>query len=229
MTSGKRAIPPGTRYGALTLVRATADRRGPTKRVVYEWLCDCGGSHFATAPNIRLAKRPSCGCLTHSLISEARTSHGMSLKTSPGYPTFMAWQSMRWRCLNKSRRDYKDYGGRGIKICERWGSFESFLADMGLRPAGLTLERNDVNGNYEPGNCRWATPKEQSNNKRNNAVLEFGGRRLNVSQWSEALGIPKDTLRERLIRGWTAEAALTTPVMNRGPGSRRAKMAEASV
>lgn len=126
-------------------------------------------------------------------------------------PTHNAWRFMRARCENPNRPEYPNYGGRGIKVCERWQTFENFLADMGEMPEGLTLDRINNDGNYEPENCRWATYREQMQNKRSNVLLEFMGQRKTARQWSETLGLPYRTIRTRISRGWTVERALTAP------------------
>jgi hypothetical protein len=121
---------------------------------------------------------------------------------------------MKYRCTNPRGRQYPDYGGRGIKVCERWlHSFEAFLEDMGRRPSPKhTLDRYpDNDGNYEPGNCRWATPKEQQRNRRCNRIIEFAGQRLPLSAWGERLGLPPETIAARLDRGCSVERALTAP------------------
>lgn len=124
-------------------------------------------------------------------------------------PTYMSWSAMRERCLNPKADKYPQYGARGISICERWHSFESFLADMGERPHGKTLDRKDNDGNYELSNCRWATHKEQQNNRRANVFVEHDGERLTVTQWSERLGMVASTIRARLKRGYSADRALS--------------------
>jgi hypothetical protein len=113
------------------------------------------------------------------------------------------------RCTNPNDGRYASYGGRGIKVREEWLQFESFLSDMGERPQGKSLDRYpDVNGNYEPGNCRWANPKEQSRNRRNNRMIEFDGKTATLSQWAEEIGVPRETLLSRLDRGWDLQRAL---------------------
>jgi len=128
---------------------------------------------------------------------------------------------MKQRCLNSNHKSYSDYGGRGIKICERWlESFENFLADMGVRPAGKTLERDEVNGNYEPGNCKWATYVEQGNNRRSNVVVEFEGREQTVAEWAREIGVSRSALGFRLRNGWNIKEALTMKI-NHGNGWAR--------
>lgn len=114
------------------------------------------------------------------------------------------------RCENKNDPRFKDYGGRGIKVCERWRhSFPNFLADMGERPPGMSIDRYpDKNGNYEPENCRWATPKEQSNNMRRNHLLTHDGETLTVSQWADRIGLQYSTFSVRIKRGWSMQRAL---------------------
>ena len=114
------------------------------------------------------------------------------------------------RCTLPNLTAYRNYGGRGITVCDRWRhSFENFYADMGARPAKMSLDRIDVNGNYEPGNCRWATKAEQSTNTRRNHVIEFAGERLTLGEWEHRLGVRRGIVSSRLQRGWAVELALT--------------------
>ncbi len=130
---------------------------------------------------------------------------------SYGYSTtYNSWALMKSRCFNPKSPKYPIYGARGIKVCERWrDSFPNFLSDMGEKPRGTTLERKNVNGDYTPKNCEWATPKKQANNKRNNRILTFNGLSMTTSQWSEHLNIPFTRLRMRLHRGWSIERVLS--------------------
>ncbi len=119
---------------------------------------------------------------------------------------------MRTRCLNEKSDQYPEYGGRGIKVALAWDSFAAFLADMGERPAGTTLDRwPDVNGDYAPGNCRWATMQQQENNKRNNVLLTHGGKTQTVAEWARETGLIYQTIRQRLKHGWSVAEALTLP------------------
>lgn len=142
--------------------------------------------------------------------SKARITHGRT-KTK----VFRVWRCIKNRCLNSKSDQWKNYGGRGIEICDRWLKFENFLADMGEPPDGHSIERIDVNGNYEPGNCKWIPAKEQQYNKRNSVKLTFNGKTMTIAEWSRELGINEHVIRQRTERGWTAEAALTTPVDHR--------------
>lgn len=118
-----------------------------------------------------------------------------------GTPTYRAWRHMHTRCENPNSDDFKDYGARGIKVCERWFSFEAFLADVGLKPKGMSLDRIDVNGNYEPGNVRWATIFEQANNKRTNVILSHDGRSMSITEWCRELNLNYHSINTRYQRG----------------------------
>jgi hypothetical protein len=151
----------------------------------------------------------SCGCHNKSAILERNHKHGMSHSS-----TYEIYMGMMKRCYNPKTANYHDYGGRGIAVCDRWReSFVNFLEDMGERPADKSLDRYpDMNGNYEPGNCRWATRSEQNRNKRNNRFIEFNGEVLTLSEWARKIGVHHVTIISRIdVRGWTIERALTTP------------------
>jgi hypothetical protein len=142
--------------------------------------------------------------------------HGML-----GTPTYRSWFHMWQRCRNKNSKDYPRWGGRGVRVCERWEDFRNFLADMGERPAGKTLDRYpNQQGNYEPGNCRWATKSEQVWNSTAVRLVPFNGESLPVSEWARRTGISRVTLEARLLRGWPVERALTEPTNT--PAARKA-------
>jgi hypothetical protein len=130
-------------------------------------------------------------------------------------PEYHAWSGMRQRCYNPKSVDYKNYGGRGIKVCDRWrNSFDAFFEDMGRRPSAThCVERDDNDGDYEPGNCRWATVTEQANNKRSNRVLTHQGETLSVADWSRRTGVPSTIIRKRIdCYGWSPARAIMTKV-----------------
>ncbi len=120
-------------------------------------LCDCGAEVVVNGCRLRNGNTRSCGCVR----SDAKKTHGMT-----GNATYRSWNHMKQRCYNSNNHAYYRYGGRGIKVCERWDSFESFFVDMGERPSGTSIGRLDNNCDYAPGNCRWETPKQQANNRR---------------------------------------------------------------
>lgn len=173
------------------------------------WLCQCSCGNFRAHKSAQLkgGHAKDCGCvwkkryITHKLT---RT------------PTYRAWLAMRQRCYNSNAGEFKRYGARGISVCDRWAnSFDNFIADVGVAPKAMWLERNDVNGNYEPGNCRWATPKEQGRNKRNNVLLTAFGKTQCLSAWIEEIGKAKGIRHSvalgRIKLGWKAEDVISLP------------------
>jgi hypothetical protein len=149
-----------------------------------------------------------------------RKSHGGKWKSQPARAArgseYTAWQNAIQRCEDPNNKSYPRYGGRGISFCPKWRTnFEAFLADIGARPSPKhTLDRYpDVNGNYEPGNVRWATQQEQQRNRSNNRMLEAFGRSRCVAEWADELGLPAHVIHLRLRRGWTVELALSTPLL----------------
>jgi hypothetical protein len=126
--------------------------------------------------------------------------------------TYKSWNAMRERCSNSSASNYADYGGRGIVVCDRWSTFENFLADMGERPEGMTLDRKDTSGNYEPSNCRWATPTEQQRNRAFTSKLTYRGETKALVAWCEEFGISPALLRQRIGKGWSLRKCFETPI-----------------
>jgi hypothetical protein len=180
------------------------------KRSTWLCLCDCGTERKVAGSSLGNNTK-SCGCLAREELAERnRRKNGPPLKSHPEY---WIWDSMRRRCLNPQDASYPGYGGRGIGVCPSWAkSFEAFLADMGKRPSSsLTLERIDNDGNYEPGNCRWATRAEQSRNRRNNVFLEHNGRRMIAADWAKETGLSKSCIERRVRRGMSVAEALTRP------------------
>jgi len=148
----------GQKFNRLTVLRVI-DQSDKKRHIIWECSCDCGEIVFVAGTYLRTGQVNSCGCLHKDNIYK---THG---KTNT--PAYISWASMITRCTNPNRDGYRHYGGRGISVCERWRKFENFLFDMGERPSGTSIDRIDVNGNYEPGNCRWATQSVQVANRRN--------------------------------------------------------------
>ncbi len=137
-----------------------------------------------------------------------------------GTRIYHVWQAMRARCEKPKTKQFADYGGRGIRVCERWLVFENFLADMGEPPPGMTIERRDNNAGYSPENCRWATRREQQNNRRDNRLLTFDGRTQTLTCWAKQFGIDGRALAKRLARGWPIGEALQLPPSRSNPRKR---------
>lgn len=195
----------GQKFGTVTAIRLIAiGHNGPS----WWCKCECGVEKPMLACNLPGVR--SCGCLTNKLIGKANTKHGMCRS-----PEYIAWRNMLVRCDKPRASNYDDYGGRGITVCERWrDSFENFFSDMGSRPSNKhSIDRYpDTNGNYEPSNCRWATAKEQANNRRSTRVCEFRGETKPLTVWCDELGLPYEVVLARLhYYGWTVERAFTTP------------------
>lgn len=158
----------GQRFGKWTVV--TRDlARCRWGQSLWKCTCDCGNTRSVVAYSLRHGRSVNCGCMRREQVRARATTHGHTAS-----PTYTAWANMIQRCKNARNKRFKDYGGRGIKVCDRWHGFTVFLADMGEKPPGLTLDRIDNDGNYEPGNCRWATAAEQRANKRARRRREHG-------------------------------------------------------
>jgi hypothetical protein len=192
----------GMRFGRLVV--SGPGQPDSARKMRWPCVCDCGATGTFDAYRLRKGHATSCGCRQAELRKLGPNyRHGQTRS-----PTWNVWAGMRKRCLDTNCKKYPIYGGRGITICDRWDSFENFLADMGERPAGMTIERDDVNGNYGPNNCRWATLKEQANNRRNNHRVEYEGRIFTIAQLAELKGISSGSLAGRLRRGIPVDVAV---------------------
>lgn len=181
---------------------AGRDSRG-RRRVVAK--CVCGTVRSVDASSIISGQSTGCGCRRNKSLSESTPGHRSA--------EYQAWIAMRARCLNPSKAEYPNYGGRGITICDRWESYALFLEDMGRKPSSFhTLDRIDNDGPYSKENCRWATRSRQQRNRRVNKILRFRGKSMCLADWADHLGMSQATLGNRLLAGWSIERALTTPV-----------------
>lgn len=197
-------LSPGQTIGLIQLMKCLG-KRG--HNIEWECKCGCGVTFKALASNLTSGNTKSCGCHKRAVNSVKNLTHGLS-NSSINW----IWQNMMRRCYDPKNEAYIHYGGRGILVCERWHTFENFLADMGRRPDGLTLDRIDVNGNYEPDNCRWATPKEQARNQRRNRHITIAGETRVLSEWAEISGISATLLWARKFRlGWKDDELLRPP------------------
>lgn len=189
----------GKRFGRLVVIRYVGDK-------AWECQCDCGKKTTGYASDMKRGFKKSCGCLRHEVCKAIHVTHGMSYS-----PEYRVWAAMLDRCRLKTDAGYKNYGGRGIEVCDRWYDFANFYSDMGPRPSGYTIDRINNDGNYEPGNCRWATRAEQNRNSRNCHWLTVDGETKLIIDWSRQYGIGEGIIRTRLIRGWSVEDAVKLP------------------
>lgn len=210
----RKPILAGTRFGRLVVIGRGEPSVRPNGRLSERssCVCDCGQNAVILNSQLRSNKTKSCGCLQRDNTSAASITHGHTRghKLSPEYH---AWASMWSRVRDSTKHAYHRYGGRGISVCDAWKDFTVFLSDMGQRPSPLhSLDRKDNDGNYEPGNCRWATRHEQMNNVRHNRRITIDAITMTSPQWSRESGVSAATIRERLNRGWSERDAVWTPI-----------------
>jgi hypothetical protein len=178
----------------------------------YSCRCECGTKRVVRKDQLTRGVSKSCGCLKAEVaaaqVKRLFTTHGLANKTR----TYGVWKGIRKRCTNPNAKEFKFYGGRGISMCNRWQRYENFLADMGEAPKDHSIDRIDVNGNYEPKNCRWADKKTQMNNMRPNVLIKYMGETLTLKQWAEKLGVPYHRIYQRIFKlSWSVEKAFTAP------------------
>lgn len=201
----------GQRFGRWTVLYYV----GNNKHNQPTWLCrcDCGNVVVTSANGLRRGTTKSCGCRRSDVSRQSKNhfapTHGMSRT-----PEFRVWMSMLDRCQNPQSQPYRHYGGRGIKVCERWQDFENFFADMGNRPSPkYSLDRIDNDGDYRPDNCRWATMKEQNSNRRSNQNITYNGQTHTIREWTLITGITYNTLWGRIFKShWSIDRALTEQI-----------------
>ena len=194
--SGHAKDETGNVYGRLTVVEFAGVHDG----IRWSCHCECGNTTIVSGRSLRNGRTKSCGCKHKSV---------QGLSTSPEY---RIWYDLKRRCYDTKKKDYKYYGARGITVCKRWrDSFLAFYEDMGAKPfPKATIERIDNDGNYEPGNCRWATQQEQTQNSRNVRLLTYNGETMGLAAWARKLGIDRCTLRLRLDKGWPLDEVFSS-------------------
>jgi hypothetical protein len=197
----------GKRFGRLMVIRYVGNK-------AWECRCDCGKITTGCASDMKRGFKKSCGCFQREGAKIRRTTHGLSYTSE-----YWVWASMMARCFNPNEVGFKNYGHRGITVCPRWRTAANFLADMGKRPSPKhSIDRINNDGNYEPGNCRWATRIQQNRNMRRVRFLMFNGESKCISEWATIYGLNESVLRRRLDRGWSIEEAISLPPCK--PGSK---------
>lgn len=202
----------GQVFTRLTVIKLSENRNNSGK-LCWDCVCICG-THITVSSNaLRRGNTKSCGCLCKDMFNKVITKHGMQK-----YPEYQILQTMKQRCSNPNHKSYKDYGGRGIFVCDEWkNSFHSFYSHIGKRPTSKhSIDRIENSNGYVPGNVRWTTKIVQANNQRNNHFLTFNGQTLTYAQWEKITNIKSTVICKRIIRGWGVEKTLTTPVKNNG-------------
>lgn len=213
-------IYPGAVFGRLTVIEKLLPHVFPSGGTAPRWSCRCECGNVVVVLNVSLLSKntASCGCFMREnngrLMAIRKTTHGEANRT----PEYEAWSKSKDRCHNPKSKNWSNYGRRGIVMSERWrNSYETFLADVGRRPSSKhSFDRYpDNDGNYEPGNVRWATKQEQARNRRTNKHYEFNGETLTSWEWEARTGVPSETINDRILKGWSVERALTTPYVPR--------------
>lgn len=195
----------GQKFGRLTAIKFLEYReKGHTS--IWLFLCECGVEIERNLQHVKFGITQSCGCLNSELSAARKLTHGKT-----GTKVYRTWAGMKRRCYNQNEVAYVDYGARGIRVCDRWlNSFENFLEDMGEPPSPQhSIDRfPNQNGNYEPGNCRWASRKEQNLNYARNVLVEYRGQTKPLKEWTDQLGLRYDMVRQRIVKlKWTPERA----------------------
>lgn len=193
----------GQKFGRLTVLE-----KSQTKR---KWICrcDCGNILEAYGYDIKSGHTKSCGCYRREKLKDLYTTHNHSqCRNGKPHKLYQVWHSMTQRCCNSNSAPYDRYGGRGIRVCQRWLKYENFLEDMGKDwEEGLTIERIDNDGNYEPSNCKWVTQKQQTRNTSRNKYITYKGETKSLGEWVEILGQPYNRIYKRLLRGASIDEA----------------------
>ncbi len=198
----------GRLYGRWTVIHRDGSHNGQS---IWRCRCICGVERSLRISSLRNGSSTSCGCLAKELLATRSTTHGLSK-----HPLHRTWARMKDRCFNKESKYYVRYGGRGIKVCERWMSFMNFYDDtISTWDAALSLDRIDNDGPYSPENCRWTDDKTQSRNRRNVTSLTVNGETKLFVEWAEIIGISAPTLRARERSGWPADKIISNSLWQR--------------
>lgn len=206
MKSRSFGAPSQTRYGRLLFIElAGFNQAYGRRRSLWKLQCDCGSVVVRSSNSVRSGNTTSCGCLGAEVRRNSVRTHGMT-----GTPTYISWSAMIARCGSPGASAYGKYGAQGVSVCPQWvDSFEQFLADVGARPEGKTIDRIDNAKGYEPGNVRWSTLREQAKNRRNVRFVTAFGETLCLAEWERKLGISRSAIRSRIDSGMAPELALT--------------------
>jgi hypothetical protein len=206
----------GREFGRLRVTGAADLYQG--KRLRWSCVCECGTTTTVYGESLRRGDTLSCGCLGAENRLSSLTTHGLNV--GGPHPLYGTWINMKQRCSNPKASRYSRYGGRGIRVCDRWvhgeggkPAFECFVEDMGPKPTPQhSIERKDKDGNYEPGNCRWSIPTEQARNRRTTVSVDFDGEKISLAEYCERQNLTYKIVHQRLSRGWSLERATNYPV-----------------
>lgn len=197
----------GARFSRLFVVSDDGfyQQANGSKHKKWKCQCDCGNTVSVLSVNLRRGRSKSCGCFSRDAIKDLNRTHGLS---QIEIYTYRVWKLMRQRCNNPVGHNFKYYGGRGIKVCARWDNFENFLSDMGQRPHGMSIDRIDCNGDYEPSNCRWVGVLEQQRNKRSNRNVTIGGVTMCLTAWCEKANVDYHKVHKKISKGMSVTDAI---------------------
>ncbi len=207
----------GKKYGRLTVISKDSTNN---KKWICE--CECGKVKSIWQSNLTTGRTLSCGCLASEITARRNYKHGGSKER-----LYEVWENMRKRCSNPKNNRYKNYGGKGVKVCDEWQEYKVFREwayatgyDEFAEYGQCTIERIDVGGNYEPSNCTWKTIKEQCYNRTSNKILTYNGKSQTLTEWENEIGCGKYIIGNRLRKGWTVEEALSIPIGGKRGNSR---------
>lgn len=198
----------GLTFGRLTVVGIEEKEKDRRQRFLCQ--CSCGNQKTVIGRHLLSGHTSSCGCFRREVTGKRAFKHGESYTL-----THTAWTRMKDRCYNENNKDYNYYGGRGIKVCERWHDYRLFVEDMGHRPDNLELDRIDSNQDYCKENCRWATRQQQMRNQRRSVILEYQGERIHMNDLADRFGINRYTFKSRISTGWSVDDALHRPIQRK--------------